>query len=559
MPKFPKYYFYIFFALLICGSYLRLYNLENTLLWQDEAETAFYAGQISDFKMPNAYDENRDLFLYIGALIPITDTDLAAGLIDTAIYGYSEEDFAEDGALIKHPYGDILVTALSFFIFSPSTFSARFLFALMGVMSLLLTYKLAEYLYNAKVGLISMAFQTFNIVLVAYERQARYYSLAVFCFLGVLYFGLKAIEKDQTKDYFYATLFSIGLICGNPITAVASFVIIFAYTWYSRGALTWLINKKLLCSFLLLLVFVVTYSFIYQPWRSWHSTPVHFSFLSKFIKTTLFVVRFSMDSSFLPACLGIGILLYRRKKQDVFLLLVYLVSLAVYPLLIFYSSLFERLMLVIVPFLSITIAIFLDELYTFLQKKKINKFIQESFFSGVLLAGLMLPATFSFPANIIAESVESLQRDIPSKIPLAYYLRFINGLEKDNFLRRGTVDPQWVEEAIEFLKSKNVPTDEWVFTTFSNTAFLFYSDLKVQLIWPIRKSFLDSYSERFWILIGPYDSQWSSCQWFYKFADAEDRCRNRNYKEKIAGAKKHILSSGAIVYECNPFTESEHL
>lgn len=181
MSKKSKYHAYIFFTLLVCGTYLRLYNLDNTLLWQDEAETAFYAKQVLDFRLPNAYDVQRGLFLYIGALIPIAQSDSSLGLIDPSMYDFVQEDFDNDGRLIKHPYGDILLTALSLVIFGPSTFSARFLFALTGVFSLILTYKLATYLYNQRIGLIALVFQTFNIVLIAYERQTRLYSLGVFC------------------------------------------------------------------------------------------------------------------------------------------------------------------------------------------------------------------------------------------------------------------------------------------------------------------------------------------------------------------------------------------
>ncbi len=549
---------FIFIVLLTCGSYLRLYNLDNSLLWQDEAETAWYARQMLDFRLPNAYDAKRDLFLYIGALVPISAPDSATGLIDTDIYEFAEEDFADDGTLIKHPYGDIIVTALSFLIFGPSTFSARFLFALMGVFSLALTFQLGKYLYNSRTGLISMAFQTFNIVLIAYERQARYYSLAVFCFLGALCFGLKAIEKNKTRHYIFAALFSTGLICGNPITAIVLFITISVYSTCTHGNVRWALNKKLLLTLMALTVFTLLYCLVYQPWRSWHITPVQYSFFLKFVKVALFTVRFSIDCSFILVCLGAATLLFYRKREDMLVIMIVLIFLTVYPCFVFYSSLFERLMIVIIPFISITAARFLDEFYLILRKKGVQKFIAGAAFNVVLFSGLIIPSIFSFPADIIGRDVQTLQRDIPSGIPLAYYLKYINGREPEDFLLKGTVNPQWVKEAVEFLKSRDVGADEWVFTTYSNTVFLFYSDFKVQLIWPVKKSFLDSCQERFWILIAPFDHEATVCHWFYKFSGSMDRCRNRNYYDIIKKAEKHTLLSGAVIYECNSATEKSN-
>jgi hypothetical protein len=526
--------------------------LENTALWQDEAETAFYAKQILDFKLPNGYDEARDLFLYIGALIPISNSSSRAGLVDPYMYAFVQEDFADDGTLIKHPYGDIAVTALSFLVFGPSTFSARFFFALMGVFSLVLTYNLARYLYNQRVGLISMAFQTFNIVMIAYERQARYYSLTVFCFLGFLYFGLKALDKCQTKDYVFATMFCIGLIAGNPVTAISALCIMFLYDCYRRRGPKGVLNKKVALCLLAVAAFVLAYGSFYQPWRSWHTTPVHFPFQSKVVKTVLFMAGFSLDCSFLLVCLGMVTMLYRRRGPDILVVLVLVVSPVVHPLFTVYSSLFERLLLATVPFLCIAIARFLDELYVAFQKRKLNKLIGGAVLCTVLFTGLILPARLSFPGNLIASRVQDLQRRVPSRVNLAYHIRFITGRESYNLLRSGTIDPQWVSEAVAFLKDKGVGSDEWVFTTFHNAVFLFYSDLRAQLIWPVRKSFLDSYQERFWILIGPHDAEWSACQWFYKFSGREDRCKERNYFDRIKTATTYTLSSGATVYECSP-------
>ncbi len=542
---------YLFIIILVLGACLRLYNLNNIALWQDEAETAWYAKQMADFNLPSAYDSNRDLFLFIGALLPHRNQVQSTGVFNTGMYEFSQEDFTDDGVLIKHPYGDILAAAISFFLFGVSTFSARIMFALSGVLSLILTFKLAAYLYNRRTALIAMTFQALNIVLAGYERQARYYSLSVFCFLGGLYFSLKAVENKQGRDFFFAGLFLVLLLLVNPITAICTVMIIVLYNTHRLRNIKWVFDGKLLLCIFFISCFVVLYSMVYQPWRAWNITPVNYPFSMKFFKVCFFLLRFYMDSAFIPVCFGTLILLLRRKQSDIFILLVFAVCMFVYPYIIIYSSLYERLMLVLVPFIAITAGLFFNEFYLFLAQKNINTILRSSVFYVTLLSALTVPWLYSFPVNIIAEKVEILQRDIPCRVPLLYYLRLLNGLELDNFLYHRTVDPRWVNGTIEFLKSKNIDESEWVFTTYRNTVFLFYSNLRAQLIWPVRKSFLDSCKKRFWVVIDPWDYKYTTCHWYYKFSGEAGRCGERNYSDVIKNARRYLLPSGAIVYECN--------
>ncbi|MFC1591563.1 glycosyltransferase family 39 protein [Thermodesulfobacteriota bacterium] len=303
----------LFVLLLACGSFLRLQHLDNTILWQDEAETGIYARQMLTGRLPNAYDAQRDLFLISGALIPIPDTATDTGRIDPRIFGCMVEDFAPDGTMLKHPYGDVFLTAVSFYLFGPSTASARLMFALLGVVSLVLTYKLGSYLYSRNVGLMSMALQAGNVVLITYERQARHYSLGICFLLGALYYGLRALERGRFRDYAGTTLCCMMLIFGSPNTAIVAFAVLACYQTCRLRSLAWLRAPGLLWSLGALCVFTLGYAVYYQPWQSWHTTPVHYPYLQKLIKTGLFQLKLMLDCGFLPAALGLLLLALRRR------------------------------------------------------------------------------------------------------------------------------------------------------------------------------------------------------------------------------------------------------
>ena len=124
------------------------------------------------------------------------------------------------------------------------------------------------------------------------------------------------------------------------------------------------------------------------------------------------------------------------------------------------------------------------------------------------------------------------------------------------FMTDGTKDTLWVKQAYKFLQQKQVQNDEWVFMTIQNTTLLYHTDLKAQLIWPVKASYLNSIKERFWILIDPDEvkGSYSMGNFYYGIFNppAGERIRKRHYDERVKDCIKYVLPSQAIVYECTP-------
>ncbi|MFC1591562.1 hypothetical protein ACFL43_03460 [Thermodesulfobacteriota bacterium] len=172
----------------------------------------------------------------------------------------------------------------------------------------------------------------------------------------------------------------------------------------------------------------------------------------------------------------------------------------------------------------------------------------------MLLAALLVPGLLAFPGSLLARRFEllRLQRDMPGGIPLVYHLRTLQGRERENFLRINVLETEWIEEAMAFFERRGVAPQEWVFTTFNNTVMLFYTDLRAQLLWPVRKSFFETATEHYWIVIDPYDADRWACRWFYAFAGLQGRCSAPDYLAALKNARAYPLPSGAVIYECNP-------
>jgi hypothetical protein len=434
-----------------------------------------------------------------------------------------------------------------------STFSTRFPFALLGLFSLVFTYKLGTLLYNRRVGLMAMGFQSLNIVLILYERQARYYSPCTFFFLGVAYFGLKAFDQNRFRDYILAALFYVGLAGTMPLAAIAAPIIMLVYQMYSQKSWQWLVSRNLLLSILLVVLFIIPYLSVYQPWKAFNADVVELSLATKYFRTGAYLAGLSVNMPFYLIVVGLVIMLWKRSKSDIYILIVILVPPVTYPLLMVSSSFYERIYLILIPFLAITAALTLESVYWLMR----NKFRKST---GLLvLTLLLLPALF-FPKLIYSYGINMRLSQYPFKLRRGSFLsltayRMLKGLDY-GFLTRDTKDTLWVQEANALLQKKGVGKNEWVFMTIQNTTLLFHTDLKAQLIWPVKASYLNSIKERFWILIDPDEvkGSYSMGNFYYGIFNppAGERIRKRHYDERVKDCIKYVLPSQAIVYECTP-------
>jgi len=547
-----KVIFFFLFLALVWGSVLRLYSLNDRWLWQDEAELALYARQILDGKLPQAQINGRDVILYIGVLLPFSEKRAEFGYVDPQIYNYYQEDYAENGRLVKHPFGDILLTSISHFFLGDSIFSTRLPFAMLGIFSLFFTFELGKLLYNSKIAMMATAFQSLNIALIFYERQARYYSPSLFFFLGTVYFGLKALTGERRWDYLGAALFYVALAITMPLAAIAAPIILVSYSIYSKRSWHQLVNKNLLVAIGFIIVCMIQYLFLYQPWTAFNADVVELSLATKYFRSIVYLISLGLNMPFYLVAVGMILIICRRSKSDVFVLLAILVPALIYPLIMVSSSFYERMYLNLVPFYGFAAAICLDSFYLFLNRKF-------SRLSSTIVLVLLLSCALVFPKAIFSYGINVNLDQYPWNLKRWPFLTTTTYrmLKKTNFefMTKETKDTLWVEEAYEFLRRKQVRNDEWVFMTIQNTTLLYHTDLKAQLIWPVKKSYLNTIQDRFWILIDPEEvaGRYSMGNFFYGIFNPPEgsQIQPRHYEERIKSCRKHVMPSGAWIHECN--------
>jgi hypothetical protein len=167
--------------LLIGGvaAVLLFWNLTDTYLWQDEANTAVLAVRLLEHGKPLAYD-GRNL---------ISDDNYAAMDVKTFIERTHDgrkafEDCVRrgvlkpDGMWTFHPWGQFLVAGLSIALLGPTTLAARFPFALAALATVLALYWLARRVFRSTlIASLAASLLTLNVYWLLHSRQARYYAL----------------------------------------------------------------------------------------------------------------------------------------------------------------------------------------------------------------------------------------------------------------------------------------------------------------------------------------------------------------------------------------------
>ena len=165
-------------------------NLGDIYLWQDEATTAVLAKNTLKYGVPRAFD----------------GTNLVTNIYSDSCK-YKGWKYA--------PWLQFYLAALSFYLFGPTTFAARFPFAVFGIGSLILCYLLAGRLFQNKVvSRFSAVFMLFSAPFFLYMRQCRWYALAAFFTLWLLISYLDLIKREKYSAWGFM-LSSIFLFHSN--------------------------------------------------------------------------------------------------------------------------------------------------------------------------------------------------------------------------------------------------------------------------------------------------------------------------------------------------------
>ena len=166
-------------AIACTAAVLLFWNLTDTYLWQDEANTAVLAVRLFRYGRPLAYD-GRNL---------ISDDNFAAQdrkTIDerTRDPETAVQDCIRRGAMTPdrmwtyHPWGQFILAGLGIAILGPTTLAARLPFALAALATVLALYWLVRrFLRSPLMAALACALLSLNVYWLLHARQARYYAL----------------------------------------------------------------------------------------------------------------------------------------------------------------------------------------------------------------------------------------------------------------------------------------------------------------------------------------------------------------------------------------------
>ena len=164
----PRYL--VLLLIFFVGLALRLYGLDANSLWLDEVKTVT-TSRLGFLSMLNSQAEES-----------------------------------------VHPPLLYLVTGFFMSLLGESDFIIRLQAALLGSLSVLLTYKLGETLWTSREGAIGAFLLAINAYHIPYSQEARHYSLMVFLALLSVIFLLKALREDKKGNWILFALFtSLGL------------------------------------------------------------------------------------------------------------------------------------------------------------------------------------------------------------------------------------------------------------------------------------------------------------------------------------------------------------
>ncbi len=138
--------------LILGAACVLLLRLDGSYLWQDEAETAVLARNVLRYGYPRAFDGVHLLHVPFAAHRP----------------GY---------VWVFHQWLQFYLAAASFAIFGMTTSAARLPFAVLGIASLVVAWRLTRALFDdPRIAAVSTALLSLSVPFLLHMRQCRYYA-----------------------------------------------------------------------------------------------------------------------------------------------------------------------------------------------------------------------------------------------------------------------------------------------------------------------------------------------------------------------------------------------
>jgi hypothetical protein len=168
--------------LLLLASFFLFKNLDDYLLWQDEANAALLGRNILTYGVPRVFD-GKNLLLFIHSDV--------------------------DESLIWRLWGwlPLYLNALTYQAFGISTWGARFPYALMGLGFLVWAFFRVRMEKPFWFAALFILLNVFSVPLLVHFRQCQYYGPSI-VLTGLLFFlGQRDLARPRTRAAFVLTSF----------------------------------------------------------------------------------------------------------------------------------------------------------------------------------------------------------------------------------------------------------------------------------------------------------------------------------------------------------------
>jgi uncharacterized membrane protein len=198
----PRKYTFLLLFFLMAGFILRLNNLSERSLWTDEFFTFFEStGHGLDIKnfLGSLSSPNSPKLLMAKELKAFFKLDPGRGLKDVS-----------KGLLYTDTHAPLYfwIIHLWMMIFKDGVLSVRLFSLLMGMISILLAFKVSKYLFTKKAALFSALFMSISAFSVRYAQEARPYALLMVLGLSCWFFILRFQKYNRNLDIICFAIFN---------------------------------------------------------------------------------------------------------------------------------------------------------------------------------------------------------------------------------------------------------------------------------------------------------------------------------------------------------------
>ncbi len=188
----PKQTYLIGFLFLVALYFAFFWRLDGALLWRDEATTACWGREMS-------------------ASMSVVPSVLVGDQL--VVQGAKGHDFNSHFQPAMQGWLQFYVSAIGFTVLGVSTFAARAVFALIGVLGIGLIYLIFKQLFDhQKIALLASFLSLLSMPYLHYARQSRYYVLAMVIALALIYELIKLSQREELPLGIYLRIGLLGIL-----------------------------------------------------------------------------------------------------------------------------------------------------------------------------------------------------------------------------------------------------------------------------------------------------------------------------------------------------------